>query len=153
MHQLKFEPSTAAFGAAHQRKHPDSLLLASNGEKMSEVIQDFAEPLLDGADSPEEVKKALVIAMVAWNHSLLQEAGEPGLGGIKSDLLADPTVRGVFESLVERKWALYPDNRRFILDYELIPSGHEYRFNVISTLGSPVGKDVRSSLPRKADSV
>jgi len=103
------------------------------GEKMSEVIQDFAEPLLEGAESPQEINKALLIAMVAWNYSLLDDAARSNPDPAQAAILSAPGVKEVFEALLRRKEQLYPDNRRAILDYELIPSETEFRLNVIST--------------------
>jgi hypothetical protein len=120
----------------YQKKHPGGIVLCNAGaEKMSEVIEDFAEPLLSRADSPEDVKTALLVAMTAWNYSLLNEEAKVEPDAPHSKLLADPDVRSVFDSLLERKRELYPDNRRAIIDFELIPNGTEYQFNVVSTLG------------------
>ena len=102
---------------------------------MSEVIEDFAEPLLEGADTPDEFRKALTIAMIAWNYSLLDEAARAEPDPTRAELMADPLVRDMFEALIERKRQLYPDNRRAILDFQLIPNGTSHQFNVVSTLG------------------
>jgi hypothetical protein len=133
--QFGFDPAKAALVKAHEKKHPGSIVFgAGAAERMSEVLEDFAEPLLSVADSPEDTRRALVVAMAAWNYALLREAAdaEPDLD---STLLSDPGARRVFEFLVARKQELYPDNKRAILDYQLIPNGTEYQFNVISSLG------------------
>jgi hypothetical protein len=116
-------------------RHSDSILVPiSTGEKMSEVLEEFAAPLLEGVDSPEELKKALVIAMIAWNYSLLDEARRAEPDAACQALCADPVGKEVLERLLIRKQELFPDNHRAILDFELIPNGTEFRFNVISTL-------------------
>ena len=76
-----------------------------------------------------------MVAMVAWNYSLLDETAQVEPDAPLSKLLADPVVRPLFEALVERKRQLYPDNTRAIIDFQLIPEGTEFRFNVVSTLG------------------
>ncbi|MDH4319242.1 MAG: hypothetical protein OEV64_12685 [Desulfobulbaceae bacterium] len=43
----------------------------NNPQKMSEVILDFAEPLLDTAHSIEDQRKATSMAITFWNISLL----------------------------------------------------------------------------------
>ena len=121
---------------ALQKKHPEAIVVPPRaGQKMSEVIQVFAEPLLEDADSPEEIQKALLLAMSAWNYSLLDEADRLAPGNVYEALFADPIVKEVFDSLLLRKQDLYPDNHRSILDYELISKGTEMQFNVISTFG------------------
>ena len=134
--QLGAGSSTTGLMNAYQNTHPGDIVLCSAGaEKMSEVIEDFAEPLLSRAESPEDVKTALLVAMTAWNYSLLDEEAKAEPDNPHSKLLADPNARSIFDSLLERERLLFPDNRRAIIDFELIPNGTEYQFNVVSTLG------------------
>jgi hypothetical protein len=134
--QRQLQPSPAKTGLAklYQKQHPESILITSGAvEKMSEVIEDFAEPLLSMSDSPEDIKKSLTVAMIAWNYSLLPDEQKD-----ESDipLLTDPTLWRVFENLLVRKEQLYPDIKRAIVDFEFIPNGsRQFQFNVISTLG------------------
>ena len=102
-------------------------------EKISEVLKDFAQPLLDVANSLEEIERALMIAMIAWNYSLMNEAGRPSFDVLDSSLLADPDMRAGFEAMLRRKQELFPENKRFILDYQTIPRGDGFQFNVISS--------------------
>lgn len=119
-----------------QRQYPETLVVPDTaGEKMSEVIEDFAAPLLEDADSLEQVRRALAFAMVAWNYALRDEPDRAKPEPAHAALLSDPIVKQAFESLVARKQELYPDNQRAVLDYELIPTSSGYRFNVISTFG------------------
>ena len=133
--QFQAAPGMAAFAKAYEKEHPDSILTCGRAqEKMSEVIEDFAAPLLDIAHSPEEVKKALMIASFAWNYSLLKENGSADVDRDEPALLADPAIRKILDTLVIRKRELYPDNRRAILDFQIMPNGSEYQFNVVSTM-------------------
>src|SRR5581483_7367963 len=134
--QLGAHYSGESFASKSLRdKHPGTVLVpVTTGEKMSEVIEDFAAPLLEGADSPDEVKKALLIAMIDWNYSLLDEADRAEPDTAYETVFADPVGKQLLERLLIRKQELFPDNRRAILDFELIPAGTEFRFNVISTL-------------------
>ena len=101
---------------------------------MSELLEEFAEPLLRTADSADGTKRALLVAIAAWNYSLLPETTMENRDAPYAGLLADPNFREIFEFMVARKREHYPDNRRVILDYQLIPQGGEFRFNVISTV-------------------
>ena len=133
--QLGAGSATGGLASAFSEKHPEAILLCDGAaEKMSEVIEDFAEPLLSRAESPEDVKTALLVAMTAWNYSLLDEEAKAEPDNPHLKLLADPNARSIFDSLLERKRLLFPDNRRAIIDFELIPNGTEYQFNVVSTL-------------------
>lgn len=126
----------AGFAKTSQQQHPNSIVFSSGtGEKMSEVLEDFAEPLLNVAKSPDDTRKALLVAMLAWNYSLLNDADGAESGPVHSALLADPYMRALFDFLLARKQQLYPDNKRVILDFQIIPNGTEFHFNVISTMG------------------
>jgi hypothetical protein len=123
-----------ALADAFQRTHPGTMVLPGGAEeKMSEVLEEFAEPLLRAADSPEGIRKAVLVAIVAWNYSLLDEQSKAEPDASHAALMADPTTRTIFEWLVKRKEQLYPHNRRIILDFKLVPTGTKFQFNVIST--------------------
>src|SRR5438067_1142144 len=112
---LRAGPAKTSLAKAYQKNHPDCIVVCGGAaEKMSEVLEDFAEPLLSAARSPEDTKKALLIAMVAWNYSLLDDAARAESDSAQSKLLADPDMRSIFEYLEARKQQLYPDNRRAI---------------------------------------
>jgi hypothetical protein len=131
--KFQMDPGVAPLADRFQKKHPGSVVIPNGaGEKMSEVMEDFAEPLLRHAESPEQVKAALLVAMTAWNYAILEESSVDPDDGLNSALLDDSATRQVFEFLLERKRQLYPNNRRVIVDFELIPNGTEYRFNVLS---------------------
>ena len=50
----------------------DLLLIEPAGwEKMSEVLEDFYEPFVDKAESDEDLRWLVGMAVVAWNTSLL----------------------------------------------------------------------------------
>jgi len=129
--QFGLDPAKGGFASTYQKQHRGVVLCTGAGQKMSQVLEEFAQPLLRVADSPEDTKRALLLAMAAWNYSLLDDPAEPD--ALHSTLLADPPTREVFDFLLARKQELYPDNRRIILDFQLIPNGTELQFNVIST--------------------
>lgn len=91
------------------------------GIKMSEVLLDFAEPLVRGLSLPEDREAfvaALKIAGVLWN-----EAVSPGKGGSK-ELYArlnaatggprDPSMETLFDTVIARGRVLYPDLDRLL---------------------------------------
>jgi hypothetical protein len=103
-------------------------------EKMSKVIQDFAEPLLEQGSSGEEYRAAFGIAIIAWNLSLLPEAAREQklTQSIRPEL--GPQGEAILVTMVQRKLALYPDIQRQILDFELTPmGGDEFHLDVMSS--------------------
>jgi|SRR5690348_12607992 len=135
-HELQAHPQMAAWAKSVEKKHGGPVVAYKHAaEKMSKVIQDFAEPLMEGVDSMEGTRNALLFAMTVWNYSLLDAAERAKPEGPAALLLAQPQIKEVFELLLARKQELYPNNRRAILDYQLVPAGDGFRFNVISSLG------------------
>jgi hypothetical protein len=114
-------------------------------EKMSKVIVDFAEPLLDQVEDDRAARITLGMAIVAWNAALLpdterEEVMAPFLRNLEGEagsLLAKEADQ-VFHMLLERKRALFADNARAILGYEIVEGGEGLRLNVASTLAERV---------------
>ena len=116
---------------------PKELFLA---RKMSEVIMDFAQPLLDDLEDETAFESVLNFAVICWNSSFLPEKEQrkivrdivDELG--KSDHLMRLEAESWIGFFLERKKALFPDDRRMILNYKIVEEkGHE-RLLVVSTL-------------------
>ncbi|MFH1673183.1 MAG: hypothetical protein ABIF87_07140 [Pseudomonadota bacterium] len=110
-------------------------------EKMSEVLQDFAAPLLNECDDDESVKKALAVAIIVWNLSLLPEKDRAeAIENLSSELApsdnaADTALTTHYiEMMMERRQKLFPDNKRTIMNYQFSGSGKNLRLDVASTL-------------------
>jgi len=110
---------------------------------MSEVITDFAQPLIERVQSDEQYRKAIGIAVLIWNIALESEdRQEKLLSEVIRDLAAetgnDPEVSDYFETLgrtlLLRKRSLYSDNRRAILDYQITEDGDDLHLQVASTI-------------------
>jgi len=107
-------------------------------DKMSEILIDFAKPLLELVDNE---KAMLTLAMTVWNIAIFPEEDREA----KIDELVikcfpqdDPQslekIRVVVGMLVLRKLKMYPDNERILLGYEFIESGDKRTLNVMSTM-------------------
>jgi len=93
--------------------------------KMSEVILDFAEPLLNTIDDDELFEEVLRFAGICWNISLLPEneqkqmvqslVNEMG----KSDILKRLRVEEDIRMLLERKKVFFADDRRMLMDFKI----------------------------------
>ena len=111
-----------------------------SGEKMSEVLLAFIEPYQELAPTREAYEKLITVAMVAWNTALLpkdqrqrmlDEAIKPIL--TSSGTKAAQDFKAIMNDLIERKERLFPNNRRFIVSYELSETKDNYHLSVAST--------------------
>lgn len=120
--------------------------IAPAGGKMSEVILDFAEPLVAAARTGEDFRKAIAIAIIFWDIALQpEEEHEELLGDAIRDLGEaaenDPAAITYFEAvgraLLLRKKVLFPDIKRAVLGYEVVGEGDSLQLLVTSTLAPP----------------
>jgi hypothetical protein len=114
--------------------------------KMSQVILDFAEPLLEETVDDEDFRRAISIAIMFWDLALYPEDEQEKLfGDMIRDLgeaaQNDPEViaylTGVGRTLLLRKKTLFPDIKRAILDYEIVDKGDSMQLLVTSTADLP----------------
>jgi len=94
--------------------------------KMSEVIIDFAEPLLNTIDDDDELfEEALRFAGICWNISFLPENERKQIAQSlvnevgKSDIIKRLKVKDDIQMLLERKKAFFADDRRMLMDLKV----------------------------------
>ena len=108
--------------------------------KMSEVIIDFSEPLLNECRNFEEEKKALSLAMFVWNLSLIPKRKQAkSIKEICSETLSldKDEMKDFMETikfLLNRKKEFFNNNSRFIMDYQISPNHESFHLNVASTI-------------------
>ena len=111
-------------------------------EKMSEIIIDYARPLLDVATNAEEQKKAITIAVTIWNLSLfpedmqfdyINEIKRITSASNKTDDLSDDDHE-IFNYLMQRKKLLFPDINRLVVDYEFVETPKSFHLNIVSNI-------------------
>ena len=100
-------------------------------QKMSEVLLDFAAPLLDTIDMRDKavLEPTIQIAIFIWNYAVIVSGQYPktltkGMVGQVKALVEnrrsnDPVFRTLLAVLLERKKSLYPDNNRMIVDFNV----------------------------------
>jgi hypothetical protein len=100
---------------------------ARGGMKMSEVLVDFAEPLLLGLTLPEDRKAfrgALKVAAVLWNAAIHPpEGGYRRLYARLGETVGsapNPELEKIFDAMIARGRALYPDRDRMITGVDVI---------------------------------
>ena len=112
-------------------------------QKASAALLDIAEPWLFDAEGRDARYNILMLVMTAWNLSLipveerkarLREIVEKVLEGADDDLGAVAEFEAVIGELVSRKLLLYPLDRRFLLNLDLVETSDGYRVNVMSEL-------------------
>ncbi len=114
-------------------------------EKMSQIILDFAEPLIKQSQNGWSIESAIGMAILVWNASLVPEGGmreklvdeickcfPPGQG-------VDPMefkilTKKVVDLLWERKKKKFAVHKRFIVDYQFEPKGDGFNLNVCSVM-------------------
>jgi len=119
-----------------QTEYPTEYVSAN---KLSAVILEYAEPLIDVADGSEVEERAIRISITLWNASLLPkqkalEAIEPALDDMaKGDQLLKSEFHMMFEMMYNRKQSLFSDDKRFIVDYTLEENDEGFYLQVAST--------------------
>jgi len=109
-----------------------------HARKMSQVILDFAEPLLDALDDDELFENAIGCAVVCWNLSFLPEKKQQRqLRAIVNKLgKSDQLTRFEFEDctrmLLERKRIFFADEKRIVVNYKVFEEGDDQRLLVMS---------------------
>ena len=97
----------------------------SDSVRMSEIIIDLAEPLLERARSYEEKRKVLEMAIVVWNISMLpKDKQKKLLLDFGRSLFGNPSEENrpgfaMLAEMLHRRYAHFSRIRRFIVDYEL----------------------------------
>ncbi|MDA1272764.1 MAG: hypothetical protein O2960_01755 [Verrucomicrobia bacterium] len=133
--QSDWLPGQIEQAARLKEEFPECRVVRVNGgEKMSEVLGTFAEPLLEHATTREEREKAFSFATIVWNYSIARLDPGIGFGRDLDSILRDPRTREVFDLMLARKELLYPENRRIILDFQLNDTPEKYHLNVVSTM-------------------
>jgi len=121
------------------------------GRKMSEVLLDFASPLLDAVDD-DYFKNVIGFAVLCWNLSFLPDGErQKELERIINKLgRTDPLFRTGVEDharmLLKRKQEYFAKDRRFIVNFKIVEEGNNNRLFVMSTLvkdRSAFNKDTR----------
>lgn len=137
----------------------DKLVVTTHPEqKMSEILLDFAEPLLDSYGDSKEAKQSIIsLASIAWNAALLPNSNHETKKLIAEivpddEILAADMVHMV-SILVKRKEEEFADINRFIVDFHLtFKNNDDFHLDVASTpisISSKITDTKESLLERK----
>ena len=98
-------------------------LTKTGKEKMSDIIINFAEPLMEKNPSVEVEKMLIVFAIGCWNATLLpDEYKKPFMEDILDAVSCEgPSMRDTYRiflrMMMERKQKLFANNRRFVISW------------------------------------
>jgi hypothetical protein len=115
---------------------------------MSEVLLDFADPILEDLDD-RDFKAAIAFSSLCWNLALLRSEDQQthlndAIEAIaESDPFKHREIQPYVRMLLDRKEALFADDKRLIVDYEVVEEAAGPRLLVTST---PV-KDLQTANP------
>lgn len=112
------------------------------GRKMSEVILDFAEPLLIAVDEDDEeqFKAAIEFSIICWNLSFLPEQEQQEQLRLIVDELGGTEPRARLETeeftriLLGYKKAFFAGDKRMVVNYSIIEEKDRRRLLVASVL-------------------
>ncbi len=114
--------------------------------KMSEVIFEFTQELMDLAKSKREKEGILMLAIVAWNlavmagdepHAVVQHIEDfLQVLEFKSDSEEEVVVAAMLLALAEKKHLEFPDIQRIIVDFEIKETKKDFRLQVASVEAS-----------------
>jgi hypothetical protein len=109
-------------------------------EKMSEVILEFAEPLLEDDETPENFRSSISFAINAWNISLMppeirQESIDKAIEILSINDEEDKNVfLALMESMIIRKNKYFSHINRCIVDYKILDTENGDSLSVVSSL-------------------
>jgi hypothetical protein len=102
----------------------------SGPPKMSAILLDVSEPMLEGlnfAEDPIEYRVAVEVAAVLWNASRVDrdEGGRDAFAKVLDGFgeKVNEELRAMLTTVSERCHAMYPDERRMIAGVEVVPEG------------------------------
>ena len=124
----------------------EGLVIRNNQlEKMSEIILDYAEPLMNAVntDKKEDVEKVILMAITYWNCAILAESSKnlKEIEKLMKPLLVNVDGLEVSNYMMNRKRQLYPDNKRMIISYDIADqAGGGFHVSVASSINDEIAE-------------
>jgi len=124
---------------------------AVNGKKMSEVILEFAEPLMHRCENDDQQKKIIALSIVAWNISCLpenqqeQSKKEAVKKFLSGDIKAQLFIEDLLNYLLERKKKYFSHDKRVVINYQICELDDTFNLMVASSV---LQEDKNHNYPR-----
>lgn len=107
--------------------------------KLSQAITTLLSPYKDMGSTYPAYYMLVTIACMAWNAALVEEQERGKMVNQVIDLFKDKTnLKGLLEfrqfsyELIERKLLLFPDDRRFVVKFDVTEANDTFHIFVIS---------------------
>ena len=119
-----------------QTQHPHEYVSA---RKLSEVVLEFAEPLMNASEGIEGEEKAIRMSITLWNVSLLPKQKalktiNPAVDDMANgDQALKSEFHNIFDLMYDRKQNYFSTDNRFIVDYSLENTKDGFYLQVAST--------------------
>jgi len=108
---------------------------AKDVEKLSERVIEVVKPYSD--EFPDRVDRIFQMGILAWNCAVFPDGEYDLLEKFKSSTGFSEEdfeiAKNFFDDIKRRKELLFPNDRRFIVDFEVIENGPRVTLNVAST--------------------
>ena len=89
-------------------------------KKASQIIFDFAKPMLEKVHSVEESKLGLVTSILAWNYVIISQDGyEEPLSELFVKAKMGIIEQTEFKNMISRKKTLFSDYKFIVADYDI----------------------------------
>ena len=108
-------------------------------ESMSEALLEYAEPLMDVIDTGnrKEFEKVVKVSIMVWNYAVVLEKEGDGKKAKKmlELIMLSADYKVLVDFMLERKRKLFPNNNRYIMDYEVtVMKDGDFHLTVSSSL-------------------
>ncbi|HBI47088.1 MAG TPA: hypothetical protein DDY78_30180 [Planctomycetales bacterium] len=128
--------------ARMQRHTGGEVLVVPHGGlvSMSAALIDFMEIDSQVWPDEEQLRKVILLGMVAWNAAIASGASREDLiqsttATLPPEVRAEARVH--LKTLIQRKESLFPDNKRLMLDYRLTMQPSGPYIQIMSSLDKP----------------
>src|SRR5436853_7309199 len=95
---------------------------------------ELAEPLLNEASNNDQRQIAIGVAVLAWNMAAIPESERWEEMNPESARILQGSSKAILEQLIARKLVLFPDESRWILDYEISGRDDSMEVNVVYSM-------------------
>jgi hypothetical protein len=129
-----------------QRSLPDDrckIVKRRTGRKVSEILMEFAEPWLDQVETDDQRRKVIGMAVLAWNMARLADSDRPDRNDSEIAEKLGEAGMSILNEMIGRKVALYPEERRVILDFEFTADSGRMRVDVVTSLSPEEMADLK----------
>jgi len=107
-------------------------------EKMSDILVEYGEPLLETIDTDDkaEYEKGIMMAIMFWNCAIMQDTpkGRREVEKTLKPMMRDAESKSVVKYMLNRKREMFPENNRIMMNYELSETPDGLHLSIVSSI-------------------